>query len=137
MSSSKTSTGIDSINIFTGIDYRVWAERMKSYLLHIGSWSIINLSFPKPSSPADTATAAVIAEYRKELREWQKLNDSGLGALCLKVSDSIRRHIATEDNLLAAWTTLQTSYNKTTPALIFDRFQKTVKFQLSGKGSCT
>ena len=79
MSSSKTSTGIDSINIFTGIDYHVWAERMKSYLLHIGSWSIINLSFPKPSSPADTATAAVIAEYRKELREWQKLNDSGLG----------------------------------------------------------
>ena len=132
MSSSKTSTGINSINIFTGIDYHVWAERMKSYLLHIGSWSIINLSFPKPSPPTDTTTAAIIPEYRKELHKWQKLNDSGLGALHLKVSDSIRWHIATEKSV-AAWTTLQISYNKTTPALIFDRFQKTVKFQLSGK----
>ena len=66
---------------------------MKLYLLHIGAWTILNGTFPRPDEPTTAEITAAMytkAEYRKDIREWQKLNDAGLGAIRLKVSDSVR-----------------------------------------------
>ncbi|RXW12493.1 hypothetical protein EST38_g13360 [Candolleomyces aberdarensis] len=70
----------------------------------------------------------------EERRKWVADNDSALGALKLRIKESL--HIYVEDDDAAeTWTTFEDKYGKTSSSQKFSWFMQLMRFQLPGTNS--
>ena len=87
------------VSLFTGVNYRMWAQDMQAYLQTQECWDVVDGSYPYPQQPQGTpgtpahgttaavagtpANAALLATWREDLSKWRKVNAHAVGAITL------------------------------------------------------
>ncbi|KAJ2923106.1 hypothetical protein H1R20_g13989, partial [Candolleomyces eurysporus] len=147
--SSTAANNLSVVPVFDGSNYTRWASAMRSYLQFQSLWQIVSGQSELPDELVDTeaipadseaGTAAVparkySAEAKKlnaELRlKWVADNDSAIGALKLRIKESLHIHV-NEDDAAATWATFKDKYGKTSSSQKFSWFMQLMRFQLPG-----
>ncbi|RXW13001.1 hypothetical protein EST38_g12853, partial [Candolleomyces aberdarensis] len=125
---------------------------MRSYLQYQSLWQVVSGSWELPELLVDrravtadsergiSARSAVTYSVDQkqansdERRRWHETRDSAIGALKLRIKDSL--HIYVDDeSAKGTWDALKEKYGKTSSSLKFSWFMELMRFQLPGTSS--
>ncbi|KAG5649516.1 hypothetical protein H0H81_003342 [Sphagnurus paluster] len=107
---SRTSSGIETIPVFTGSNWQGWANKVQAYAQLMGVWDDImeNVVPLLPLPVADSTASPPVAgpswseqmAYQKAIKETRRSSEQAMGLISTKVSDSIRTRIYSEASTL-------------------------------------
>jgi hypothetical protein len=113
--------------IFNGLNYREWADAIKSFMQYNSVWFLIKgygstattkqSGMPQPTLATNSSNAAEVAA-------WDKKNDKALGMILLYVAPNLKHHVDKAYTALEAWNTLAAEYEKPGAVGAFVAFQK-------------
>jgi hypothetical protein len=117
--SASTSALMNSVALFNGTSYLVWAARMKSVMQATGDW--IAIASAKPSPTRDTMGTIT---NESAITKWETADMHAQGFLTLWVTYDIAGKIADQNSTTAKqiWDFLETKYNITSVMAIMNDF---------------
>ncbi|RXW12347.1 hypothetical protein EST38_g13507 [Candolleomyces aberdarensis] len=150
--SSFVVNNLSIVPVFDGSNYSKWSLTMRSYLQYQSLWQVVSGSWALPELLQDQRAIAADSEQgisarsaatyttdqkqanSDERRRWHETRDSAIGALKLRIKDSL--HIYVDDeSAKATWEALKNKYRKTSLSLKFSWFMELMRFQLPGTSS--
>jgi len=141
-----------SVPILVGPNWIIWEAQMKAYLRTKGLWQLVTgnevrlrdlpagrnaqaAQAATAQQPAREAVAAIpfstadqTAARNKEQNDWDNKGDQAIDIITLKISHSIRTHIA--DHASETWMNLSMAFATPGPATIFNDFTKVVNLRI-------
>jgi hypothetical protein len=122
----------DAVPRLAGDNYKVWAREMKSYLMHIGVWDIVENGPPtEPTVPAggtlDFNQQLQLAKFNADiLSSTQK----AFGTIQCKINTAIASQYQSHTTAKGLWDALKAAYDVTSPSQLLIDFKWCAKFRL-------
>ncbi|RXW19430.1 hypothetical protein EST38_g6415 [Candolleomyces aberdarensis] len=150
--SSNSANNLAIVPVFDGSNYAKWSSAMRSFLQYqslwqvvSGAWEFADVLEDIPAVTADTETGRAAqrkVKYSPEAkrlnaedrRKWLADNDSAIGALKIRIKDSLHIHVV-DESAAESWAALKEKYGTTTSSQKFSWFMQLMRFQLPGTSS--
>ena len=134
------------VPLFTGVNYRLWAQDMQAYLQTQECWDVVDGTYAYPPQPqgipatpaqgtraavaAVPADPALLATWREDLSKWRKANSHAIGAITLRLHHNLRHHCAQFAS--RTWQNLADEFGTASPSGNFADFKTALSIKLQG-----
>lgn len=140
-----SSSAITVVPFLDGANYQTWSSSMLAYLCFqklagiVGSCQIRPTPILRAPTSAKIATGTYTAgnevdispdELKKQINDWDDLNDSTLGAICLHLPDHIHQ-TAMKNTAKETWQHLEKTYGTPGAAGMYGIFREAIMFEMS------
>ena len=128
-----TSTTFDSVRKLQGAqNYKEWKTTAVGCLLEKNCYDVVDGSYPKPEQQFDDNRLLKTNDSKKELREWNKMNNMAKGILIRIVSSPIGARTAEE-----TWLYLEETYDIMGLNKTISTYQVLHQFRLKNQGDAS